>query len=150
MAMRKKYFRTLREVWEDCLWPDPWELYPQKSWRHQAIAEVLRRIPESGYRRLKQLKEVGVLRWFIPDYELQGAVACFDGEGGILFKVIYLSPCLEFAAWNIVVTAIAHELAHLVLDHPLGSTGREQEIYEKKVFSLLCEWGFERRLHRVV
>ena len=125
MAMGEKHFRTLTQIHEDNLWPDPWELNPQKSRRHQAIAEVLCCIPESGYRRLKQLKEVGILRWFVPGYEIQGAVACFDNEGGIPFKLVYLSPCLESRAWRIVVAAVARELAHLVLDHPLGSTGRE-------------------------
>ena len=142
--MRKKYHRTLKEVCEDHLWPDPGKPDPQKSWRHRAVAEVLRRIPESGYRRLRQLKAIGLLRWFVPTYGVQGAVICFDDEGGIPFKVIYLSPRLELAAWDIAVAVVAHELAHLVLDHQFGSTEREQEIYEEEVFRLLCEWGFER------
>ncbi len=63
-------------------------------------------------------------------------------------KALYLSPILEKSAWDIVLATVAHELAHLVLDHPMYGDDKWQE-HEEEVFNRICEWGFEREAKKL-
>jgi predicted Zn-dependent protease len=55
--------------------------------------------------------------------------------------VVYLAPALDDAPDEIRVAVIAHELAHVALEHQL--TG-PREGQEDEVFRTLCGWGFRQ------
>ncbi|HSL82889.1 MAG TPA: hypothetical protein VLF66_08940 [Thermoanaerobaculia bacterium] len=57
--------------------------------------------------------------------------------------VVYLAPTIEQSAWDVAVAIVAHELAHLVLDHVSLSNHSSYDEQEEQVFAQLCEWGFE-------
>lgn len=164
----RKQFRTVMEVYEDKLWPEDGSiLLPvlKMDLRHQGIAEALCRIPLDGYRRLKV--RCFDFDWFIPDEDGDALVQAFfptmhperpkkeDGSpdwNRILGPcrppkphalVIYLSPRLERRAWDIVVVTVAHELAHIALNHCIIKPGDSYEIQEEEASRCTCEWGFE-------
>jgi len=159
MSGKRRYLRTLEDIWEDGLLsraglmgPDPYQ-----SWRHQAMADVLRSIPEDDYEKLEAAADF--FQWFIPDSEIRGAVYPFAATvfpepeiSGFQLtpyaQVIYLSPLLEQAAWDIAVGIVAHELAHIVLNHNLFP-GAEEDAQEEAAWQRVSEWGFEREAKKV-
>lgn len=158
--MSIKYLRSLEEVWEDNLLPISDLRFetspiPENSIRHHAILEVLRRIPEKDYIKLKEY--AFLFEWFIPDYsESSGIIPFFStiyphdkGENCLRstawVPVVYLSPSLENEQLGKSVAVVAHELAHIVLKHNLVVKNKEEYInQEESIFCLLCEWGFEK------
>jgi predicted SprT family Zn-dependent metalloprotease len=127
---------------------------PESQKRYQAIVEVLSRIPEEAYERLCDYADK--FRWFIPHPTVRGRLLPFHAtdfprkEKGGRFtplsfaRVLYLSPQLEKAAWNIVVLIVAHELAHVFLNHEVQGISEEKyQEQEEQIFNLLCEWSFE-------
>jgi hypothetical protein len=96
--------------------------------------------------------------WFIPHERVLGEIEPFvanvenvkiPGRGGKKIRlapharVIYLSPRLEHTAWDIILAVVAHELAHIVLDHDLISQPGKYEAQENEAFEGICKWGFE-------
>jgi hypothetical protein len=65
-----------------------------------------------------------------------------------LAVVLYLSPLLERAGWNIVVAVVAHELAHRMHGHHLFC-GEEYDTQEAEAWATVARWGFskEARFH---
>lgn len=58
---------------------------------------------------------------------------------------------LECTAFDIVVAAVAHELAHILLEHKIFTSTQEQyDAQENEVFDRICKWGFskEAKKHR--
>jgi len=151
----KVYHRDVEQLIKDFLWPrcglfDPYYA-PQ---RLQAIAKVLCRLPEHDYEKLRAVEDT--FTWFIPHYYSHGWIepvfaTIFEemtDSPGIEYlpytKLLYLSPRLEEAAWDIVVAVVGHELAHLVLGHKaMGIKEGEYAVQEQAAFDLLCEWGFD-------
>jgi hypothetical protein len=157
--------RSLDQLVKDIVYPgnvlspDP-EL---EGSRIQAALNVLCSLPEDDYKRL--VDAIDSFQWFIPESWSLGMVYPFfanvfprkkRGESLSLrpyARVIYLAPALENWAFDLVVAVVAHELAHVILDHPIH--GLSDEVYEKnecEVFQLLCKWGFgseARKHHRI-
>ena len=141
---------------EDVIWG---ELFPSpgvaEDRRHLAICEVLCRIPDTDYQKLIELVDDFV--WFVPDMKSLAEVfpipQTSPGEEpeegklrmGPYSKVLYLSPLLEHRAWDILIACVAHELAHIFLQHTI--TGIDREGYkagEESAWRQVCVWGFEK------
>ena len=82
-------------------------------------------IPEDDYRKLKE--RANTFTWFIPEYKMRGGVFTFSTTAPVEtqstgddtskvqhVRVLYLSPTLEKAAWDIVVAIVAHELVQIL------------------------------------
>ncbi|HKB35676.1 MAG TPA: hypothetical protein VKD72_04430 [Gemmataceae bacterium] len=163
MKAVKMAVRSVQQVLADGLYPviDGVTNPKMDDRRHQAVAAVLCRLPESAYDQLKEAK--GWFEWFIPDIGIEGRVYPFcpnmprgqrrRARRGMKIlspyaRVVYLPPLLELRAWDSIVVAVAHELCHVVLKHAIHCHGDEAENCEKEVFRLLCDWGFEREVRR--
>jgi len=173
--------RTVEQVVADEVWPGrslSFGSEASESRRYLAALQVLRRIPESAYEKLIAL--AGSFEWFIPDPRVRGKIYPFvagyveplrgrgiaadeKSDSGTEVedphltmrphaRVLYLSPALERAAFDIVVAIVAHELAHLALGHDLFTGPQQYEAQEDEVFGLICRWGFEKeaKKHRRV
>jgi hypothetical protein len=76
----KKYYRTIDQVIdEDFLWPSS-QLKkgcsdPEENIRYRAIEEVLCRIPNEDYEKLKP--KIDEFQWFVPDKEILGVINAF-------------------------------------------------------------------------
>ena len=122
---------------------------PFQSQRHLAVAHVLCSIPPGDYQQLVDLDDSFL--WFIPHFLTYGQVEPFpstvdegeDSPKAPYAKVLYLSPRLERAAWDITVSTVAHELAHIILEHELFSL-EGYDAQEEAAWLRSCEWGFER------
>ncbi|MBM3187534.1 MAG: hypothetical protein FJZ90_02305 [Chloroflexi bacterium] len=145
----QRYYRSSKQAFEDHLLPLRLVFSAReaarKSARHEAIEEVLCRIPEDDYRKLKDA--VHTFRWFIPCPGEAGAVIALaplteeETEQDRDVMVVYLSPLFEDKASDHVVAVVAHELAHIVLGHYLIPEYEQEQ--EEAVFQLICRWGFE-------
>jgi hypothetical protein len=156
---KRKYFRTIDQIAdEDFLWPLSQMRKgfnnPEENTRYRAISEVLRCIPNEDYERLKP--KVDEFQWFIPDKDNLGglypfvldkeAVRSKDGKVELPAhaQVLYLSPTLERRAKEVAVAVVAHELAHLVLDHDLIALNKDYDKQEHEAFECVCKWGFDK------
>jgi hypothetical protein len=145
--MSDNELRTIFQVAEDGLWPsaDIMGPDPEQSARHAAIAHVLCRIPNDAYQVLKNAAES--FWWFIPSNTTQGMIYPFpvtveeDGDYLPYAKVLYLSPRLETVAWAITIGVVAHELAHIVLEHPVYA-GADYDTNESEAWKMVADWGF--------
>ncbi len=126
------------------------------SRRLRALKEVLATLPPGPYERLKQ--EANQFDWFIPPGAALGQVHPFravfeapegnDGQGRWA-RVVYLSPLLEEQEWPVIVTVVAHELAHVILGHRLRELDREAyELQEEAARGAVIEWGFQEEADR--
>ena len=127
------------------------------SRRYVAVIEVLRRLPDDDYGTLVDGNDTFDV--FVPHEQVHGMVMPFFSKfqeaplshGGqeINFKisprVMYLSPWLEKAAWDILVAVVAHEFAHLILGHRLSGLPKEiEQRQESEVDEYLQSRGFEK------
>ena len=142
------HIRSFEQLVDDCLFPyQGLNQDPEENIRFQAVAEVLSRIPEKDYQKLTMM--IDDFMWFIPP-DWSGArihpFPCTVKEQGVkpYAKVLYLSPCLERRAFDIVVATIAHELAHLVLSHKLFTNPELYDNQEAAAWELVRKWGFDR------
>lgn len=145
-----KHCRTLDQASEDGLLPyvgfADYDVFA--SQRHLAIGHVLCTMPPDDYEGLKAVADS--FSWFLPDSQNLGRVQPFPitvkGEerlfGGTYAKVLWFSPELECRAWDIVVALVAHELAHLALQHSVVCSADEYERQEAEAWEQVCEWGF--------
>lgn len=113
-----------------------------------AAAEVLSQIPPESLEKLRASE----FSWYAPDPWTLGHVTP-QAEGG---RMIYLSTKLETLNEKIVRAVIAHELAHVALDHTLIPKFNTQELpedwykrQEREAWELVERWGFgpEARAH---
>ena len=147
--MTREMRRSLEDVLD--LWPDEGMVGPDSlGQRGHAIYEVLTTLPNETYSRLAEL--VDNFTWFVPDAETRGMVHPFFAnvkealiEQPVDFsKVLYLSPQLEHDDFDIAVATVAHELAHIILGHPV--VYRNEESYderESEAWVAVRKWGFE-------
>jgi hypothetical protein len=129
--------------------------------RNFAIIEVLRRIPEADLQELDKFADTFI--WYTTHYEILAAVMPFYSThpGGPLpsislsfepyAKVLYLSPLLADVDPDVAVAAVAHEPAHIILDHkPDNLLDEEYERQENEAWDLVRKWGFaeEAKAHK--
>lgn len=152
-----KHIRQFQKILGDGLWPpkDGISPNPEQSVRHKAIYEVLCSLPEEGYQKL--IEKVELFNWYIPSHRVGGEVMPFpvtmtgeqlENDSFMdLSIVLYLSPRLEAACYDSVFAVVAHELAHLVLDHKLFiREGYDDQ--EKEAWELVAKWGFGREARK--
>ena len=140
--MKKHWRRSQKKVLLDELLPE--RIMPDSKQRNDAIEEVLRRIPGTDYKKIKE--KVGFFVWFIPHHHPYGMVWPFPKPTSCSSYewAIYLSPALEKASWDIIIAVVAHELAHIVLNHQTTISAQDQEAKEDEAYTLICKWGFEK------
>lgn len=164
--MKKKRLRNLNQIaYEDYLWPQRGlGTDHEENLRYQALYEVLSYLPEKDYQTLKEREETFEL--FIPPEGAYGMCYPFVanvrnpkilGLKNLSFKtvegkrkrmiiapharVIYLGPELERIAWDRILAVVAHELAHIILGHPVYSR-EEYDKNEEEAWALIREWGY--------
>ena len=138
------YKRTMREVVEDIRWGDFAEAVGSSSdKRHEALTKVMRGIPKDDYQKLVARIKRENINLFIDPKNNFGKVHLFDCPSKVM---VYLSPILEdLSEIGRVKAVIAHELAHIVLDHKPESPGSpEYQHQEDKAWELASEWGFQK------
>ena len=163
MKSTRQYRRGLEAVWESLTWPSQGMFHfdPQESQRHAAVCEVLRCLPDADFEQLEMAMDDCV--WFIP-YENNRAMVwpasaqIFPDEPdpgkmkrAPWVKIIYLGPQLETCAWSSAVGTVAHEFAHLVLDHRLRVLHPDEyEKNESEAWQKVRDWGFEEEAARIL
>lgn len=158
--MEKKYNQSEEEVINSLLWPgNPFSLGAEVdfSQRYTAVLEVLRRMPQSDFVILEELVET--FFWFIPETgylaKIFPAPLCRQKvyENQLIrleySKVLYLSPLLENHAADIIIATVAHELAHVYLDHPIVGKAELEKINEKQADDQAIKWGFEKEIKKI-
>lgn len=164
------HFREFEQIKSDGLYPAerPGPNDQDCDRRCQAIVMVLSRLPEVPYQRLKRLKcsKRRSFDWFVPRLEIQGLVFPFlpnvrprnDAEPTERFgdsillpyaRIVYVSPILEFAGWDNLVYVVAHELAHVYLNHAMHSFDSEGRRAEREVYRRVISWGFAREANHI-
>jgi hypothetical protein len=141
----KKEKRSIGEVTEGPLFPYLGGLgaQPETEKRLYAVAEVLQRLPDEAYRSLANKAEE--FQWFIPIDARGAMVTSFVCTAPGLAKVLYLPPDLESCPSPVVVTEVAHELAHIFLNHKdVAVDAATYKKQEKEVWRILKAWGFEK------
>ena len=150
--MEKTVLRSIEEVVYDDLWPTQGLAPdPMASSRHYAIATVLQRIPERAYAKL--IKKSDKFSWFIPEAKCGGMVMPFPctmprkGTRRAMAKVLYLGPALERRSFDVAVASVAHELAHIFLNHDVFPSDPSKQ--EDEAWETIIAWGFkkEERAH---
>jgi SAM-dependent methyltransferase len=152
-AATRRRLRSISTCVEDAIWPNE-PLAPEvglMSRRLRALEQVLSTLPPEPYQRLKE--EAARFDWFIPSDTMLGQVRPFratvdhptvDAGSVPQARVVYLSPLLEQQEWPVVVTVVAHELAHVILGHRLLDLDREAyDHQEQAVRKAVRQWGFQ-------
>lgn len=154
------YIRTVTKAME-LDWMPHWGISPdlyQK--RNAAVLEVACRLSDDVVETLDS--KTDSFYWFIPQVGNLAGLFPFpithdnseeeaELEAESLFverysKVLYLSPNLERTSFAIAVASVAHELAHIVLDHPTAGVPKKGSYWanEKAAWELVDSWGFSR------
>jgi hypothetical protein len=168
MQKPQGHFRSPETIVADNLYPRDSPLPGEQCCdrRHQAIAEVLARLPEDAYQRLARRKaSKRSFDWFVPEAGVFGLVFPLDvnfrtkkgrlqrlGQTWLRphSRIIYLSPYLELRGWDCLVYVVAHELAHISLNHAPETGGDEDaERSEREAFHRACAWGFRREAKKI-
>jgi len=158
---KTQYLRTVEDVLDKIdspYWGVMGGLQTDEKYnRVRALIEVLQRIPDDMFEKFKHLS-IDIL-WFLPEQYLFGRVfkchaQIFPPEESETITseaaysiVLYLSPELEYRAFDVVVATAAHEIAHIVLGHldwKLDSASYEKQ--EKEVWDTLRDWGFKKEV----
>ncbi|MEY2579807.1 MAG: hypothetical protein QOI49_2631 [Verrucomicrobiota bacterium] len=153
------YWRDCSTLTDDCVLPGP-GLCPEipRDRRHAAIIEVLRKIPEKDYQSIVQ--QIDSIHRFVPETMSYGEVEAVVGKVEMQFmpgrpvlanRLVYFSPRLEDESDEVIIAVVAHELAHIILNHTLVPASiRKYDAQEKSAFARIRRWGFvkEARAHR--
>lgn len=157
MTVERQRLRTVDDVVDGLLWPPQGGLLQpdlRGSTRQRAIAEVLCCIPQDDYESLAD--SIDSWMWFVPDTLQYAMVYPFpatvypepDPKTGVQYReyaqVLYLSALLEERAMSFVVATVAHELAHVFLDHRSTPPVENYDAQEEEAWELVRQWGFER------
>lgn len=128
-------YRTAETVRGQQPWPDV-ACHAREGVRQRlrALEEVLCRLPPAPYEALRQSSLQW--RWHV-EGRWPGRVAP-DRSGWI----VELAEWLERETWPIVVTVIAHELAHVALGHQVDADPNVQRQQELEAWNELRQWGF--------
>ncbi len=147
----QKLRRTIDEVqWGDKTFYQPGEGLgdPEAGYseRRRVLLYVLATLPDEDYEKLCGL-QYEVFLWIPPlcGYGFIRPIPPLEEEDKIM-KLVYLSPELEALNEKIVLAVIAHELAHLVLDHKLWGSFELDEKQEKEAWDQVRKWGFEEEI----
>ena len=130
-------YRSAESVRRQPSWPDvPCHARDAVRLRLSALEEVLCRMPPAPYEVLRE----STLQW---RWHVDG---CWFGravpeESGL---AIELADSLEHETWEIVVTVVAHELAHAVLGHSADADPQVQRMQEQQAWNELRRWGFAK------
>jgi hypothetical protein len=146
----KKEKRSIHEVTNCLLFPfTGLGGNPETEARVAAVASVLQRIPEKAYRAL--CEKADEFEWFIPETCLEAMVKefpCTVPETNDLVaraKILYLSPDLEFRDSMFAIAVVAHELAHIFLNHNAGhNTEENYDGQERDAWRTVEAWGFQK------
>jgi SAM-dependent methyltransferase len=154
----RQRFRSVADCIADALWPGA-SAVDQEAWsmsrRLRALEEVVATLPPEPYERFKQ--QANQFEWFLPAGAVLGQVhpfrATFEGPAATdgqarWARVVYLSPLLEEQEWPVIVTVVAHELAHLILGHGLQLDREAYELQEEAARGAVMEWGFQEEADR--
>lgn len=155
-----RYFRS---------WKDIEDVFPHRGGlnirledekRGFAISEVYRRVPGKDFKKLYRKYDNNRFQWFIPYYDDLGSCQPFPSNypeeplhpGSQLnlkprAEVIYLNPRLERLDVDIAIAVVAHEIAHVFLDHKTMGC-REYDKQEKEAWDLVKKWGFQREFKK--
>lgn len=139
-------YRLIAAVRRDGLWPTSEGDVPGTlRVRLMALQEVLCRLPPAPYDQL--CARPPLIQWHVDDRRRLGQVRpqqVRDGEtsGGVNASVVELGESLEHASWPIVVTVVAHELAHVVLEHAPAADPPAHDQQEIESWNALRQWGF--------
>jgi len=155
---KPQYNRTVDEVLE-FIWLPHWGISPdlyQK--RNAAIIEVACRLPNDVVETLEA--KADSFYWFLPQERALAGLYPFpitfeefqeedEPENNILkrcSKVLFLSTNLEKTSFAVAVASVAHELAHIILDHPTAGVPKPRIYWanEKAAWKLVDSWGFGR------
>ena len=159
--LNSNFVRSFEKCYEDLLWPGRGLCPPQPedNRRYLAVATVLRRMPKASY--MKLAGKVDDFLWFIPDANVGAIVMpfpCTESEKETAFGtacahaiVLYLGPALERRSIDHVVACVAHELAHIVLEHDTRPSAALNEKQEAEAWLTVKAWGFkkEERAHKL-
>ncbi len=150
------YMRTLADVQRDNLWPGGGfqGLPHDETNRAIALREVLLSLPVNDYNCLR--RKADSFHYFIPDYDTLGMCMPFsyhdqeEPEEDIApnVNVLYLSPRLDRLAYSTALAVIAHEIAHLVLDHEMSCTSEQYDIQEEEAWARASTWGYEEDIRK--
>jgi hypothetical protein len=128
-------YRSAESVRGQRPWPDvQYHARAEVRLRLMALEEVLCRLPPVPYEALRE--SALQWRWHVDGCWFGRAVP--EGSG----LAIELAECLERKAWPIVVTVVAHELAHAVLGHVVHADANVQRMQELQAWNELRKWGF--------
>ena len=123
--------------------------------RLYAVAEVLQRIPEKAYRSL--CDRLDEFEWFIPADEQGAMVRDFPctipktKKYVAMARVLYLAPVLESRPFPAVVATVAHELAHIFLNHnPIANNAADYNRQEQEAWRTVRTWGFRKEERALV
>jgi hypothetical protein len=122
--------------------------------RLYAVVEVLQRIPEKAYRSL--CDRFDEFEWFIPVEELGGMVRDFPctmpetKKNVAMARVLYLGPVLESRPFQVVVATVAHELAHIFLNHKTLINAADYGRQEQETWRTIRTWGFRKEERALV
>jgi len=152
------YNRTIEKAME-LIWMPHWGISPDLyRKRNAAVLEVARRLPDDVVEALEA--KADSFYWFIPQERALAGLYPFpitfeefqeeeEPDNNILYrcsKVLYLSTNLERTSFAVAVASIAHELAHIVLDHPTAGVPKSKLYWanEEAAWKLVESWGFGR------
>ncbi len=148
--MRKKYKRSLKTLREDCILPSTLRSISDVEYDKRLLAtvEVLRLLPENWYKKL--LMKIDSFSWFLPHALNMGGVEMFSSNTPPRIicnlktkpssKVLYLSPMLEAEKIGVSICTIAHEIAHIVLNHDVYTKGDQYSKQEEEAWKLAKKW----------
>lgn len=145
----KKEKRSIEEVTSNPLFPGGiGGSTPNTEVRLYAVIDVLQRIPEEAYRSLSERWCEFV--WFIPIEATGAMVTAFPctlpptKDYAAMAKVLYLPPDMESLDSLLSVAAVAHELAHIFLNHDLFNNNATYAKQEREAWRTTKAWGFEK------
>jgi hypothetical protein len=131
------YQRSYKELGRDLPWCMA-DLTDKDDQRSKAAIDIMRRIPGEDFKKLK----THPCEWYLPIKNNLGEVKSFNQS-----KIIYLSPELENMSFDRVKAVVAHELAHVVLNHDL-QPGEKYKQQEDEAWGLASQWGLEQEVKK--
>lgn len=147
MEREKPHERTIEKIRKDFRWGDIAELISKaiKTKRQSAIIEVLSNIPKVEYEKLE--KQLGRYNFFIPEKNSFGKIEEIKASFNLgIAMVIYLDPLLEDLDPDRVKVVVAHEFAHIILEHKSECWNDEYWEQERKAWEEVSKWGFSKEV----
>lgn len=136
-------------------------LHGETNLRQRAVLEVLCWLPQKDYETLGRV--IDTFDWLVPHEESLGQVhpfyarvpdPHFEEDTGMTsapcIKVLYLSPELERVDCAVALGVVAHEFAHLVLNHRMSPrTPAQYDQQEGEAWERTYAWGFANEIRAI-